>query len=132
MMMPVLVDQFAIWLQSRGQGTVGQTIFKLQRPSTPVICLSIHATGGYRPERYGRREHPTLQVVARAATPNGALAKAYAVMKLTHNAPETDLGAGMWANSIQAMSSPAYIGEEAPGAHLASLNLVFDLKELSN
>jgi len=126
----LLVDEFASWLEAQGEGTVMQTIFKVHRPSAPAACISLHVTGGYPPERYGVREHPTIQVVARATTPNGAIAKAYSVF----NKPPRKGGltmATLHAFTVEATGSPAYIGEEQAGnqpCHLASFNLVFDLR----
>ncbi len=128
--MALLVDRLASWLQSQGEGTVAATLFKLARPSAPVECVTLYATGGYAPERYGTREHPTIRVETRAATPNGALAKCGSIFRRLQGRQGLDLGEGVYANTVRAMGSPAYIGRDDIG-HLASVNLVFDLKELS-
>jgi hypothetical protein len=130
----LLVDEFAAWLETQGEGTVGATIFRLQRPSSPAACISLHGTGGYPPETYGVREHPTLQIVCRATTPNGALQKAYSVFNRIPRKSGLDLG-DLYAFTVEAMGSPAYIGEEQAAAqtcHLASFNLVFDLRRPSS
>ena len=132
--MSLLVDEFAAWLQSQGEGTVGTTIFKLMRPSAPVACISLHGTGGYPPERYGVREHPTLQVVCRAGSPASALSKAYSVFNQLPKRGGLHLG-DLDAFTVEATGSPAYIGEEQAAAqtcHLASFNLVFDLRRPSS
>jgi hypothetical protein len=91
-------------------------------------------TGGYPPHKYTRQEYPTVQVIARAATPNGALAKAYRVFNRLQGRQQLDLGNDVYANTVQGMNSPVYLGEEdaGNGRHLASFNLVFDLKIASN
>ncbi len=132
--MSLLVDEFAAWLQAQGEGTVGSTIFKLSRPSSPAACISLHGTGGYPPERYGVREHPTLQVVCRAGSPAGALAKAYSVFNRIPRNGSLEMG-DLYALTAEAQGSPAYIGEEQAAAqtcHLASFNLVFDLRRPSS
>ncbi|MFB3882877.1 MAG: minor capsid protein [Armatimonadota bacterium] len=128
--MSLLIDQLAAYLATQGEGRVGVDLFKLHRPASPVACVSLHATGGYPPHKYTRQEYPTVQVVARAATPSGALAKAYHIVNLLHGRQQLDLGNDVFANTIQGMNSPVYLGEEEAGngQHLASFNLVFDLK----
>ncbi len=131
--MSLLIDEFAAWLATQGEGTVGTTIFKLSRPSSPAACLSLHATGGYSPERYGLRTHPTIQVVARAATPNGALAKAYSIFNKLPRKGGLQLTT-LYAFTVE-RTEPVYIGEEQAGnqtCHLASFNLVFDLRRPSS
>ncbi len=133
--MSLLIDQLAAYLQVQGEGTVGTNIFKLQRPSSPAACVSIHATGGYPPERYGKRTHPTIQLIARATTPNGALVKAARVFAKLQDKQNVDLGGGLWALTIEPMSDPAYIGEELAGnqtCHLASFNITIDLRTPSS
>lgn len=132
--MSLLIDQLASWLESQGEGTVGTDLFKLQRPSSPVACVSLHATGGYPPDRYTERERPTVMIFARAETPDGALAKAYGLFNLLHFRQHLDLGGGLFALSIEAVNSPAYVGtEETAGAtaHLASFNIALDLRRPS-
>ena len=148
--MSLLIDQLASYLQAQSEGAVGTSIFKMHRPSAPVVCLSLHATGGYPPDRYTERERPTVMLFARAATPDGALRKAYSLFGKLHGKQNLDLGgsaiplglatpsqrdSGIWALTIEATSSPAYIGTEETGegtAHLASLNLAFDLRRPSS
>ena len=130
----MLIDEFAQWLQSQGQGSVGATIFKLHRPASPLICVSMHATGGYPRPRYGVRELPTVQLVARADGPKGALVKAYAIYNLLPRKGGLVLG-GLHAFCAEALNSPAYVGEEETEsgvAHLASFNLAFDLRRPSS
>jgi hypothetical protein len=131
----LLIDQLASYLQAQGEGAVGTSIFKLHRSSAPLVCLSLHATGGYPPDRYTERERPTVMLFARAATPDEALRKAYSLFGKLHGRQNLDLGSGMWALTIEATSSPAYVGTEETGegtAHLASLNLAFDLRRPSS
>ena len=135
--MSLLIDQLAAWLATQSEGTVGVDLFKLHRPSSPVACVSLHATGGYPPHKYTRQEYPTVQVIARAATPNSALTKAYRIFNRLHGRQQLDLGSDVYANTVQGMNSPVYLGEEEAGnppvgGHLASFNLVFDLKTASN
>ena len=73
--MSLLIDQLATYLQGQGEGTVGVDIFKTHRPASPVACITLYATGGYPPDLYTEREHPTVQIVTRAASPNAALQK---------------------------------------------------------
>lgn len=132
--MSLLIDEFGAWLASQAEGVVGTTIFKLSRPATPLACLTLYATGGFPPELYGLREHPTIQVVARAASPNGALAKAYSVFNRLPRKGGLTMG-DLHAFTIEKTASPAYIGEEqADGetAHLASFNAAFDLRRPSS
>ena len=132
--MSLLIDEFAGWLEVQGQGSVGATIFKLHRPSSPLVCVSLHATGGYPRPRYGVRELPTVQLVARAAGPREALATAYASYNLLPRKGGVTLG-GLHAFTVEAMNSPVYVGEEetaAGTAHLASFNLAFDLRRPSS
>ena len=131
--MALLIDEFAAWLAAQGEGTVGTTIFRLSRPSSPAACLSLHGTGGYPPELYGVRTHPTIQVVARATTPNGAIAKAYSVFNRMPRKGGLKL-ATLYAFTAE-RTEPAYIGEEQGGnqtCHLASFNVVFDLRRPSS
>jgi hypothetical protein len=132
--MALLIDEFAAWLATQGEGTVGTNLFKLSRPSSPTACLTLSATGGYPPELYGVREHPTIQVVARATTPNGAIAKAYSVFNRLPRKGGLTM-ATLHAFTVEKTSSPAYIGEEQAGnqtCHLASFNVVFDLRRPSS
>ena len=133
--MSLLIDQLASYLQAQGEGAVGTSIFKLHRSSAPLVCLSLHATGGYPPDHYTERERPTVMLFARAATPDEALRKAYSLFGKLHGRQNLDLGSRMWALTIEATSSPAYVGTEETGegtAHLASLNLAFDLRRPSS
>jgi hypothetical protein len=127
----LLVDRLAAWLQEAGEGTVGQDVFCLHRPSSPVQCISLHATGGYPPDRYTEREHPTVMVFARAATPDGALLRAGALFHLLHGRQGLDFGGGVYALTVEAVGSPAYVGTEQLAdsvAHLATVNFLFDLR----
>ena len=65
--MSLLIDQVAAYLEAQGEGVVGTSIFKVHRPSSPLACVSLHATGGYPPDTYTERERPTVMVFARAA-----------------------------------------------------------------
>ena len=140
--MSLLINQLATYLASQGEGTVGTSIFKLHRPSSPLACVSLHATGGYPPDRYTARERPTVMLFARATTPEEALRKAYGLYGKLHRKQNLDLGGGMWALTIEAVASPAYTGTEqasaslGPGvenqtAHLASFNIALDLRRPS-
>jgi len=141
--MSLLIDQLAAWLQVQGEGTVGTTIFKTYRPSSPVACISLHATGGYPPPAYTDREFPTVQLVARAATPDGALRKAYSLYNRLHRQGNLDLGGDLTALSILASQSPGNVGSEeaqasqsagaaSQTAHLASFNIVVQLRQASS
>jgi len=131
----LLIDQVAAYLETQGEGTVGTSIFKVHRPSSPLACVSLHATGGYPPDTYTERERPTVMVFARAGVPADAFRKAYAVFGRLHRRQNLDLGAGLWALTVEASASPAYVGPEETQegtAHLASLNLAFDLRRPSS
>ena len=133
--MSLLIDQLASYLQAQGEGAVGTSIFKLHRSSAPLVCLSLHATGGYPPDGYTEREHPTVMLFARAATPDDALRKAYSLYRKLHGKQNVDLGGGLWALTIEAVASPAYVGTEQAAnatAHLASFNVVVDLRTPSS
>ncbi|MFB3880950.1 MAG: minor capsid protein [Armatimonadota bacterium] len=133
--MSLLIDQLAAYLQAQGEVTVGADLFCLHRPASPLACVSLHATGGYPPDRYTEREHPTVMLFARAATPGEALRKAYRLRRALHLKQNVDLGGGLWALTIEAMASPAYVGtEQVPEGlgHLASFNLLFDLRRPSS
>ena len=132
--MSLLVDEVGAYLHAHGQGTVATDIFLLHRPATPVECVSIHATGGYPSDGYTQREHPTIMLFARSATPNGALRKAYTLYGLLHGKTNLTLGS-LHALTIDAVAPPAYLGEESSGsspAYLASLNVVVDLRTPSS
>ena len=132
--MSLLIDELGTWLAAQGEGTVGADLFKLARPSSPLACVSLHATGGFGRPTYGVRELPTVQVVARAATPNGALAKAYSIYGRFPRKGGLTLG-GLHAFTVEAMNSPVYTGEESASTgtgHLASFNLAFDLRRPSS
>ena len=133
--MSLLMDQLAAYLQIQGEGTVGTDIFKTHRPASPVACITIYPTGGYRPDRYTLREKPTVQVVARGASPDAALRKAYSIYSRLHRKQNLDLGGGILALTIEASDSPAYVGDERAAdqtAHLASVNFAFDLRRPSS
>jgi len=133
--MSLLLDQLASYLHAQGEGTVGTDLFKLHRPSSPLACVSMHATGGYPADGYTEREHPTVMLFARAATPDDALRKAYSLYRKLHGKQNLDLGAGLWALTIEAVASPAYVGMEQAAnatAHLASFNIVLDLRSPSS
>jgi len=132
--MALLIDELAQWLEEMEQGLVGQTIFKVRRPPAPVECISLHATGGYAPDRYTEREHPTIMLQTRAASPDGALQMAYQLFALLHRRQGVDLG-DLHALTIEAAGSPGYIGTEQAAnqvTHLASLNIRFDLRQPSS
>lgn len=132
--MSLLIDQLAAYLASRGEGTVGKDIFKHHRPAAPVACVSLHATGGYPADGYTAREHPTIMLFARAATPDGAVRKAYSLYGKLHRQQNLDLG-GLWALTIDAVNSPAYVGTEPAGGttgHLGSFNIALDLRQASS
>jgi hypothetical protein len=130
----LLIDELADWLEEQELGVVGETIFKIRRPPAPVECISLHATGGYAPDRYTAREHPTVMVQTRSATPDGALRVAYQLFAQLHRQQGMDLG-DLHALTIEAAGSPAYVGTEQAAeqtAHIASLNLHFDLRQASS
>ena len=132
--MSLLIDQLAAYLESQGEGTVGTDIFRIHRPSSPIACVSLHATGGYPPDRYTQRERPTVMFFARAATPDDALRKAYSLYGKLHGKQHLDLGGGIFALTIEAVASPAYTGTEQAAnqtAHLASFNIALDLRRPS-
>jgi hypothetical protein len=132
--MSLLIDQLAAYLESQGEGTVGTDIFRIHRPSSPIACVSLHATGGYPPDRYTQRERPTVMFFARAATPDDALRKAYSLYGKLHVKQHLDLGGGIFALTIEAVASPAYTGTEQAAnqtAHLASFNIALDLRRPS-
>jgi hypothetical protein len=131
----LLIDQLASYLQAQGEGTVGVDIFEVHRPSSPGALISLHPTGGYPPDAYTERERPTVQITCRATSPDAALRKAYGIYRKLHRQQHVDLGGGIFALTVQAESSPAYIGtEQAAGGsyHLASLNVAFDLRRPSS
>jgi hypothetical protein len=133
--MSLLIDQLATWLENQHLGTVGTTIFKVHRPASPVACISLHPTGGYPPDGYTQREFPTVMIFARAATSGAALQKAYSIYNRLHGKQNVDLGGGISALTIQAVNSPAYMDIERAAdqdAHLASFNLLFDLRRASS
>ena len=133
--MSLLLDQLASYLHVQGEGTVGTDLFKLHRPSSPLACVSMHATGGYPADGYTEREHPTVMLFARAATPDDALRKAYSLYRKLHGRQNLDLGGGLWALTIEAVASPAYVGTEQAAnatAHLASFNIALDLRTPSS
>jgi hypothetical protein len=133
--MGLLIDQLASYLHAQGEGTVGTDLFKLHRPSSPLACVSLHATGGYPSDGYTEREHPTVMLFARAATPDAALRKAYSLYRKLHGKQNLDLGGGLWALTIKAVASPAYVGSEQAAnatAHLASFNIALDLRSPSS
>lgn len=132
--MSLLVDRLAAYLESRGEGLVGESIFKLHRPAAPLECISLHATGGYPPDRYTQRERPTVMLVVREETPDEALSKAYSLFNDLHGQQNLDLGGGIWALTIEAIGSPGYAGTESiegGNAHLASFNIALDLRRPS-
>jgi len=123
----LLVDRLAAYLEGQGEAD----IFKLHRPAEPLECVSLHATGGYPPSNYTERERPTLQIVARAATPDGALQKAYRLFRLLRHQQNLDLGEGLDVLTLEALNSPAYMGTESTRGgvgHLASFNVLADLR----
>jgi hypothetical protein len=133
--MGLLIDQLASYLHAQGEGTVGTDLFKLHRPSSPLACVSMHATGGYPADGYTEREHPTVMLFARAATPDDALRKAYSLYRKLHGRQNLDLCGGLWALTIEAVASPAYVGTEQAAnatAHLASFNIALDLRTPSS
>ena len=133
--MGLLIDQLAAYLATQGEGTVCVDLFKLHRPSSPLACVSMHATGGYPADGYTEREHPTVMLFARSATPDAALRKAYSLYRKLHGKQNLDLGAGLWALTIEAVASPAYVGTEQAAnatAHLASFNIALDLRTPSS
>jgi len=133
--MGLLIDQLAAYLATQGEGTVGTDLFRLHRPSSPLACVSLHATGGYPADGYTEREHPTVMLFARAATPDAALRKAYSLYRKVHGKQNLDLSAGLWALTIEAVASPAYVGTEQAAnatAHLASFNIALDLRTPSS
>ena len=133
--MALLVDQLASWLQTQGEGTVGTNLFKLFRPNTPIDCTTLYMTGGYPPPDYTGREKPTIQVVARAASPGDAASKAYEIFSLIRGRQCLDLGRGIYVNYVREINPPASIGEEIQDgkpAYLCAFNLLFDLKRPSN
>ena len=132
--MSLLIDQLAAYLATQGEGTVGTTLFKLHRPSWPVASVSLHATGGYPADGYTQRETPTVMLFARAATPEGALKKAYSLYGHLHGKQNLDLGGDLWALTVEAAASPAYVGTEQLGgatAHLAAFSIIVDLRTAS-
>lgn len=44
-----LIEDVATYLQGLGYGTKGSNLFLLTLPATPVVCRSIHLTGGPQP-----------------------------------------------------------------------------------
>jgi hypothetical protein len=134
--MSLLLDQAATYLETEGLGVVGRTIFKGNRPPSPVACLSIHQTGGYTPDPRDGRERPTLQFMARGATEQAAYQTAYNIWNKLAYRNEVDLGGGIVALTIDALGSPSSLGEEAPGTNLKAFlvvfNLLFDLRRSSS
>ena len=133
--MSLLIHQLAAWLEAEGEGTVGTDIFRFQRPSSPVACVSVHPTGGYPPDRYTERELPTVMLFARAASPDGALEKAYSLFNRLHGCQGLDFGGGIFALTIEAIGSPQYVGDERAdnqSALLSSFNIMLDLRRPSS
>jgi len=132
--MSLLIDELAAYMQTKGLGTVGTSIFKIQRPPAPVVCTSLHPTGGYPPDRYTAREKPTVMIYARAATPAAAMTRAYAAFNTLHRLQNIKL-TNLFALTIEASSSPAYLETEQAGdqtAHLAGFNIWIDLRRASS
>jgi hypothetical protein len=72
---------------------------------------------------------------ARAATPSAALQKAYSLWRRLHRRSNLNLGGNLWALSILAIASPAYVGTEQAAdqtAHLVSFNIALQLREPSS
>jgi hypothetical protein len=131
--MTLAIDELAAYMQTRGLGTVGTDIYKFVRPPTPVVCTSVHPTGGWS-ERYGFTEKPTFMIYARAATPKAAMERAYAAWNALHRQQNVQL-ATLYALTIEASNSPLYLDTEQAGnstAHLCAFNITMHLRRASS
>lgn len=127
----MLLDDLGTYLQSKGVGTVGSTLF-LGRvpdtPTTPADVVVLREYGGMGTIKamaatpgQAVLEQPAVQVLARSTSYATARAKAEATFKVLDGLAWTSTGSAVryW---VEAQQSPSWFGDDANGRALVGFN----------
>lgn len=111
----MLLESIAAYLEARGYGVQGESIFIGTMPEQPDNCLALFDTGGFAPELACDIEYPTFQVLVRGTSYMMTRSKIDNIYRLLHGNTELAL-------LLQAMQNPAAIGQDEAGRHEFSVN----------
>jgi len=128
-------EHVAGYLDRAGQGTLQENIFCQARPDEPDALLVVTDTGASPPDPHCPLEERTVQVLARAASGDGALQRLSLVVGIflaDDGCPVTnfylDEEGYIWVNIVQPLGLPALLGLDEKGRALASVNFQFEIR----
>lgn len=89
---------------------------------SPDDCAFVRITPGYKPSEWTSKAKPSFQIVVRAKLPQTAEAKANVIYEHLHRRAEFRFGALRVVKCLADQSAPMYIGDDANGRAVYSLN----------
>jgi len=88
----------------------------------PDDCAYVRMTGGYAPSQWTTKGKPSFQVVLRAKSVKTADAKALEINAELNGKTEFSFGTSRIVKCMADQSSPIYVGKDANGRPLYSIN----------
>jgi hypothetical protein len=88
-------------------------------------CAYTRLSGGSAPSEWTQKAEPGVQIIVRATDVAAAEAKANEILTLLHRKAEFTLGGVRIVRCLADQSTPWYIGKDANGRALYSLNFTF-------
>lgn len=90
--------------------------------TSPDDCAFVRLTGGFKPSEWTSKAKPSFQIVVRAKLPQTAEAQANAIYEHLHRRAEFKFGVLRVVKCLADQSAPMYLGKDANGRAVYSLN----------
>jgi len=119
-----LIEQIALYLQSKGIGTLSTDIFYSYAPDIEGACVTVLDTGGMQPSKDVPTKHPTFQIFLRSEDYDAGRIKLDAIRSALHQMRNQVIpgGGDTYFYYIFALSEGGHIGVNAAGMNEFSMN----------
>ena len=117
----------AYYLQSKGRGTLGSTIFVNDKPTTPDALICVFSYAGSPPDRTydtSGNARPNIQVWVRGAINGAGAARTLAetIFNDLDGLANTDISGNRYVGIMANQSSPNHLGKDANNRMEYSVN----------
>ena len=119
----MIADELAEYLEDNSHGTVGTNIFVGQMTDTPMNQVVVMPTAGMAPTAVVDYQYAGVQITIRNSSFETGYTKAQAIFDLFHALTATTIESQFY-NRIDALGSPAYLGQDENYNHRFTLNLI--------
>jgi len=122
----MLIEDLGTYLQNSGHGTLGSTLFIYQLPDEPDTCLALRGYEGIDPS-YSHDsvlpsfERPRLQLTARSATIETAMAMAWAAWRNLSRIKNESIN-GSFYLAVRPLQSPFIMERDSSNRWIAAAN----------